>query len=298
MFIIYSAEENGNSYTILENEHKTTRAKISLNEGARIISLKVRDVVIIEDDENFEYKDSYASSLLFPFASRVENAKYIFLGREYELEKNDKNIGALHGLVYNKTFSMIEPEQDEKMCSATFHYYENNRAKGFPFKYVFSVTYTLTNEGLKIKVSIKNIDDKHFPFTIGWHPYFKTSFLDESSLIFNAHKRVVFNENLITKDYLDVKQKGEFSLKDKTLDDCFFLDDNKVMFNCPEYNLEITTDKAVNFLQMFTPPQRTSIAIEPMTGISNSLNNKVGIQVLEPNNSYSISWNVKVLVSN
>jgi len=297
MFTINSEEENGNPYVVLENASKSTQAKISLNEGARIVSLKVRDVTIIEDDENFEYKDSYASSLLFPFVSRVENAKYVFLGREYELEKNDKNIGALHGLVYNKKFSMIEPEQHEHMCSATFHYYENNRAKGFPFKYVFSITYTLTDEELKIKVSIKNIDDKHFPFTIGWHPYFKTSSLNESSLVFNANKKVVFNENLIAKDYLDINQKGNFSLKDRTLDDCFFLNDNNVAFNCQEYNLEITSDKAVNFLQMYTPPQKTSIAIEPMTGISNSFNNKVGIQVLEPNNSYAITWKLKVSVN-
>jgi aldose 1-epimerase len=36
------------------------------------------------------------------------------------------------------------------------------------------------------------------------------------------------------------------------------------------------------------------IAIEPMTGISNSFNNRIGLKVLEPKKSYSLSWNVKL----
>ena len=44
---------------------------------------------------------------------------------------------------------------------------------------------------------------------------------------------------------------------------------------------------------MYTPPGFSIIAIEPMTGISNSFNNKIGLQVLQPSESYSLSWNVK-----
>jgi aldose 1-epimerase len=30
-----------------------------------------------------------------------------------------------------------------------------------------------------------------------------------------------------------------------------------------------------------------------MTGVSNSFNNKIGLQVLEPNASYSLTWIIK-----
>jgi aldose 1-epimerase len=46
-------------------------------------------------------------------------------------------------------------------------------------------------------------------------------------------------------------------------------------------------------LQLYTPKGLPLIAIEPMTGISNSFNNKIGLQVLKPNETYSITWNVK-----
>ena len=34
------------------------------------------------------------------------------------------------------------------------------------------------------------------------------------------------------------------------------------------------------------------IAIEPMTGISDSFNNKKGLQILQPNEGYEVRWNL------
>jgi len=46
------------------------------------------------------------------------------------------------------------------------------------------------------------------------------------------------------------------------------------------------------FLQLFTPPKKNIIAIEPTTGISDSFNNKIGLQILEPDETYTIDWNI------
>lgn len=292
MFKITSTKEKGLSFIELQNSSKTTTAKICLDEGARIVSLKFKDKIIIEDDPNFDYKDSYASSILFPFASRIKEGKYTFEGNDYQLEKNDGE-NALHGLVYNKKFELFEPEEHQDNCSATFNYFEKNENKGFPFTYFLSVTYTLFEDSLNIRITVKNTDTRSFPFTLGWHPYFNSTDLKNSTLSFKSDEKIKFDKNLITKNVKEQKTPEIFKIEDQQLDDCFILKDNKVSFTTPTYKIDITADSEDNFLQLYTPKDKSIIAIEPMTGVSDTFNNKIGMQVLQANKTYVLNWDLK-----
>jgi aldose 1-epimerase len=86
----------------------------------------------------------------------------------------------------------------------------------------------------------------------------------------------------------------DFAIKNKQLDDCFVMNDDLIQFITPTYQLAITSDTTQNYLQMYTPPHKTLIAIEPMTGISNSFNNKIGLQVLAPQQSFEITWKLAI----
>lgn len=282
------------SFIELQNYSKTTAAKICLEQGARLQELKFNNVFLIKEQPNFDYSTSYASSILFPFVSRIENGKYKFKGEEYQLNCNDAGKSALHGLVYNKKFELFELEEHPHCCFATFNHYEKNLSEGFPFTYFISITYTLFEDNLKINVTVKNTDEKAFPFTLGWHPYFYCDDTDESYLSFNSDKKVAFDDNLITKEVVDEKTSKIFKIDNKQLDDCFILNDNKVAFTTPAYKLEMTQSSEKSFLQLYTPENLPVIAIEPMTGVSDSFNNKIGLQVLEPKRTYAVNWNLKI----
>lgn len=298
MFTINQKILDKNQFLVLENESKTTKAVISLHEGARISELIFDSKSIIKEIPNFEYKDSYAASILFPFASRIESGKYEFEDKKYQLECNQAGINALHGLVYNKTFVIKNQEVTSNFASVTLGYIEENPPFGFPFKYEMELTYTFTNTTLEIHIQVTNIDAHSFPFTIGWHPYFFTENLEESLIKFNSHQQIAFNEKLITKEIIPYQNDEDFIIKNQQLDDCFVMNDNKIQFETPEYQLEITSDAAQNYLQMYTPPNRNLIAIEPMTGISNSFNNHIGLQVLAPSKTYAITWNLSINLKN
>lgn len=295
MYKVKTLSENGLSFIELQNANQTTTAKICLDQGARLQELKFNGVYLIKEQPNFDYASSYASSILFPFASRIKEGKYRFQGVDYQLNPNDAGKSALHGLVYNKKFDLFEPEEHQHCCYATFNYYEYDLSEGFPFTYIISVTYTLFEDHLRINVSVKNTDDKSFPFTLGWHPYFNCSDFKNSNLSFNSDKKVLFDENLITKEIVDEKSPEVFNLENKQLDDCFILNNNKVGFATPEYKIELTQSAQENFLQLYTPKDFPVIAVEPMTGISDTFNNKVGIQVLEPGRTFSLNWNLKLI---
>ena len=282
------------SFVTLQHQNNSTLAKISLNEGGRLKELILNNKTVLKEIEGFKYSKSYASSILFPFASRIENGKYTFNNKEYELDCNDSNKNALHGLIYNKTFKVVKVIENPNFSSVTINYKENQKIKGFPFKYSIALTYTLYEDEIALSVTIRNIDKTSFPFTLGWHPYFITDALSKSILKFKSDQKIKFNNNLITQKVIDEKTEKEFKIENKQFDDCFILNTDTVEFITPNHQIEITTNQLENYLQLYTPKDLPLIAIEPMTGISNSFNNKIGLQTLAPNQSHSVSWNVKL----
>ena len=294
MFHIFTVIKDGLPIIRLQNSDKATTAIINLEQGGRLQELTLLGKSIMKEIPNFNYNASYASAVLFPFANRIENGKYTFNNTKFQLDCNEKGLNALHGLVYNKKFKIVHKIESSSYASVTIAYKELEESLGFPFKYNIHLTYTLTNDELSLSVTIKNTDINPFPFTLGWHPYFLSHDLKNSSLSFNSAKKIKFNKNLITQKVIDEKTEKAFKIENKQLDDCFILNSNTIGFKTPNYQLEISTNQIENYVQLYTPENLPLIAIEPMTGVSNSFNNNIGLQVLQPNTSFSLKWNVKI----
>ncbi|QOD62349.1 aldose 1-epimerase [Polaribacter haliotis] len=296
MFTIKEKNESSFNLVELNNTRNNSHARISLNEGGRLQNLKFKGISIIEDQPNFHYKDCYSSAILFPFANRIEEGKYTYKNKEYQFKSNEpKSKNALHGLVFNKDFKILEKEITSNSASVTIYYSEKNDCKSFPFKYSLYATYTLLEEELQLKISVKNDDSTSFPFVLGWHPYFNCDDFKNSFLNFKSDKKVIFDKNLITKEIVDHKTASKFELENKHLDDGFVLENDVIKFSTPKYQLELSSTSKENFLQLYTPKDKPIIAIESMTGISNSFNNKIGLQELEAKKSYALTWTVKFL---
>ena len=291
MYKVDRISKGGFNFLELKNTTDNSLARICLEEGGRLQELKFKGVDIIKEQPNFDYTNSYASAILFPFANRIENGKYTFNDKKFQFDCNN-NTNALHGLVYNKKFKFLEKELSSNNCSVTIYYSEEKGCRAFPYTYSIFLTYTLSKEKIELNVTIKNEDFKAFPFTLGWHPYFVSENLQASSLNFKATKKVVFDENLITKKLENYNNKEVFEIENKKLDDCFILKNNKIQFSTPTYKIQLSSNSKETFLQLYTPKNIPTIAIEPMTGISNSFNNKIGLQILKPNEEYKLIWNV------
>jgi len=293
MFIVNKISENGFSFLELKNTRGAAKAIISLNEGARLQKLSFKRISVIDDELSLPYKETFASSILFPFANRIKNGLYSFEGEKHQFicNENEKE-NALHGLVYNKKFELIERELSKNSCSVTLLYQEKEKSKGFPFFYNIYVKYTLKENKITVSVKVKNTDNNSFPFTLGWHPYFNSNDLHNSNLKFQSIKKIKFDDNLITSNVVDYSEKTPFQINDKQLDDCYVLKDNLIEFTTPDYTIKIGSDTKENYLQLYTPANQNKIAIEPMTGVSDSFNNKLGLQILEPNKAYNLKWNI------
>ena len=239
MFEILKTTVAKKQYIVLKNANNSVHAKISLNEGARLKTLIFDGVPVIKEQEGVAYKESYASSLLFPFANRIAGGNYNFKGEHYQLECNENGgKNALHGLVYDKSFELLSQTKSESCAVVTLGYQESKPPKGFPYCYDFSVCYTLTATSLAIEVFLSNTDMKEFPFTLGWHPYFYSSDLEHSFLHFESSHKIKFNADLITDSLIPCEERMPFSVADKQLDDSFVLKTDKVSFTTPNIKLK------------------------------------------------------------
>ena len=198
LYTLKEIETQGLHYIELTSSGGASKVQISLNEGGRLSNLVFEDTQVLADFDASTYKNNYASSILFPFVSRIKDGKYTFNNSKYKLNCNevDKN-NALHGLVYNKTFVCTKKALTLNDASVTLQYKDYGEHQGFPFKFNIELTYTLNKKGIIVSVNIINKDEKTFPFSLGWHPYFYSKNLDNSTLNFSSNKKYVFDNQQI-----------------------------------------------------------------------------------------------------
>ena len=291
MYTLLDIERQGLQYIELASSDGASYAQICLNQGGRLSNFIFENIQILAKYDASSYKDNYASSILFPFANRIKDGEYTFKDSKYKLDCNevDKN-NALHGFVYNKTFTLIDKAIRSDYVSVTLHYKDYGKTQGFPFKFNIELNYVLNKNGIILSVKVANKGKKAFPFTLGWHPYFYSKNLDNSTIDFRSNTKYVFDNQQIISGTRDLDVEMPFQLKAVKLDDGYPLKTNEVDFSTPEYSFNIISTSKENFLQLYTPEDQDIIAIEPMTGAADNFNNKIGLQTLQPNETYKVKW--------
>ena len=89
----------------VRNSDNSVLGKIYLNQGASLQELTIGGEAIIQDLNPLDYKDSFASSILFPFANRIKDGVYSFNNEKFQLEKNQtEEQNALHGFEVTNRF--------------------------------------------------------------------------------------------------------------------------------------------------------------------------------------------------
>ncbi|WP_163337445.1 hypothetical protein [Desulfopila sp. IMCC35008] len=253
-------------------------------------------------------ESSFKGSNLFPFPNRIAGGQYTWDTQALQLPVNfHHENNAIHGLVYNKQFTVTETKEEDSRCTLTVSFEANGRDKGFPFSYTLSHEYSLDwQEGFCCRTRINNNSKTPMPAGHGWHPYFTAGAdrIDELLFSFPAHDILEVNEvNIPTGRTFPYDNFGSpVPVADTRLDSCFLLEDTNrhatVLLQNTRINLTLrlwqeTGPGKYNYLQVYTPPHRKSIAIEPMTCAPNALNNKKGLITIPSGESVTFSWGIK-----
>ena len=287
--------EKNNDFMSLHSPCSSTQARFCLGRGGSLDTLVVENTNIVTNLSPISPQKTYPSSVLFPFANRIKDGKYSFNNKNYAFDCNEVAANnALHGLVHNKTFNCVAHKLTSEFASLQLRYETDKPEDSFPFFYRIDLLYKLTKNGLSLAITVLNTGENKFPFTLGWHPYFKTSDINQSALRFSSSKKLAADARNITTGVVGCDLTMPYGLKGVILDDAYILQTPVVEFITPEYDVKLTASETETYLQLYTPTGLSTVAIEPMTGVSDSFNNKIGLKELHPKETFQIFWDLEV----
>lgn len=275
-------------------------AQIISDLGCNVNSLILNNQNIIDGNTNEEKLASNylaKSALLTPFPNRINKGRYVFKGKEYQLPINKSDEGhSIHGLVFNKKFVLISTTISDTSISASFfHEIKNIDFTGYPFNLSLIVKCILEEKKFTIQVSATNKDTTTIPYGIGWHPYLKANKkIDNCSMsIPGRYVLEIDKKNVMipTGKSKPTQQFKNILVGKKIFDTCFT---NLVSYKTQFENIIIFQDSTMNYLQIYTPSGRQSIAVEPMSCAPDAFNNKMGLISLAPLTRVTHSFGIKV----
>jgi len=318
MFSIDKKIENGFEKVVLKNDLTNNYASIipsccaMLNEF--VVEEKNERINVIDSYRSFdEFKNhleekGFLGCKLSPFVCRLNEAKYTFGEKEYFIQKSLPAKHALHGLLYDKAFTLISETANELNASITMKYEYRAEDPGYPFNYDCIVTWQLEPENkLTVITECINKDEGLIPMQDGWHPYFTLGdSIDDLHLEFQAKNMVEFNSELLpTKRLVDYSRFSTIEkLGDTFLDNCFTLDTQECQPLCVLRNVEknievqLLPHESYPYLQIYTPPHRRSISIENISGAPDAFNNGMGFITLEAGQSALFQTSYKIVLLN
>ncbi|MEO1624024.1 MAG: hypothetical protein AAFV25_02615 [Bacteroidota bacterium] len=266
--------------------------------GGCLVELILKGQSILDAYTSPEEMDTHKKSKsewLVPFPNRLMQGQYTFEGVSYQFPKIKRHMGhAIHGFVIGEPMVLhsvqVEPNQVRAICR---YDYDGSRPY-YPFPFRLDICYQLhSQEGLTIELSLTNRGTSSLPIGLGWHPYFTLGPLaDEWTLQLPDCRKVLVNELMIpsgeTQAYDHFRTASQIGAR--SLDNCFVLTNQQegeaeIHLSDGRRNLQYwqeTGPGKFNYFQLFVPPTRHSIAIEPMSCNVDAFNNRQGLVVLSP----------------
>ena len=281
-----------NKITIEKNNELV--ACILQNHGG-ILQKLILDGKDIIDGSNINGSNQFfKNSILFPFTGRITDGKYTFENKSYQLEKNEPySNNALHGLVFNQIFDLVSVKEEEEKAEISLSY-KSNGCSGYPFPYSMNITYIIKEKTINFIVKITNIGEDTMPFGIGWHPYFKIQDSYSTKIQLNSRKKYITNNRLVPIDYTETNNMVDIKIDDNKFDESYLLSSDNILITTGDYQLrmKIINGDNNNYLHIYTPSEKNSVAIEPLTCTANVFNNENGLQLLKSNEEYN--WGVQL----
>lgn len=248
---------------------------IAPGRGGCLLKLQLRGWDFLcgyQDAAELDSLDWARSAWLFPYPNRLRDGRYTWKGQTYSFPINDAPTGnAIHGFLMNEHMwlhsVLLGPSYTEikLICDYRGHHPE------YPFPMLIELKYSFELDGnFMVDMKIQNWGEQVAPIGWGWHPYFRVgdSSVDTWKLQIPAADVVEVDERMLPTGQLRALDFGSDLqlIGERVFDHCLHLHN-------PYARLELQGNRGrirwhqsnFPYLQLFTPPMRDSLAIEPMS---------------------------------
>lgn len=238
----------------------------------------------------------FRGAVLAPWSNRVGDGRYEFGGDEHVLPLNEPDRGnALHGLVLESQWQPVDATP-----SAVTMLLRLGPVDGYPFRLDLSLTYALSDSGLVVALRATNAGDVPAPYGCGFHPYLRpdTRSVDDLVLELEAGTRLLTDPVRMLPtgrepvDGTAYDFSGGRVIGGLELDDAFCdveLGDSGV-HSARAGNLVVWWEPSLRWVQLFTAPDRSALAVEPCTSPPDAFRTGEDLVVLQPGATHHVRW--------
>jgi galactose mutarotase-like enzyme len=226
----------------------------------------------------FRAGSATAVPLMHPWGNRLAEWGYTVDGVRVDLHGCSLPVDSgglpLHGNLLGASFEVVR--QERAWLSARLDYGAHpDKLRAFPFPHVVTVEARLDRrEGLTITTEVEPTSDRAVPISFCWHPYLRLpdAARSEWMLRWPECEHVDVDERVIPTGERTAQPAECAPVGRRHFDDHYALGADRT-FSLAAAGLELTLvfDDAYPFAQLFVPPRKRLVAIEPMTAEINAL---------------------------
>jgi aldose 1-epimerase len=295
----------------IQLSHGRQRAVV-VEVGAALREYQVDGLAVLDGFAVDRMPDGGRGQPLLPWPNRIQDGQYTFDGRQLQLPIDEvARRSATHGLTRWLNWHAAEQTPDRVTMTLVLH-----PRPGYPFTLELAIDYSLTDDGLRVRTTARNLGGAALPFGAGQHPYFSvgTQTVDSAALQLPARTRLELDTDrrlptgttLATAgsayDFGEPRPIGAL-----VLDDCFTeltRDDHgiaSVRLADPngERQAVVWMDAHYQYVQVFSGDtlapdrRRRGLAIEPMTCPPNAFRTGTDVVVLQPDQAIALEWGLR-----
>lgn len=268
--------------------------------GANILQIILNNRPILdgyETPEALAEAKGGKSAVLFPFPNRLDGGRYSFFGQEYHFPINNAATeNAIHGFVRKEAFAVDRVVLTNHYAAITCSYHYSGKYAHFPFPFQLDLEFSVYTRGLfRMQVEVRNLNHFDMPVGFGWHPYFRLADrTDAHVLTLPPCERVEVDNRLLPTGIRTPYDAfaAPAPVGGAQLDNCFACTGAEGQYRLSAEGtlgkLRMNLDTgSFPFFQVFTPEERNSIALEPMSCNINAFQNGEGLVQLAPNGIWS-----------
>lgn len=223
----------------------------------------------------YRRRSSTGIPLLAPWANRLSRSRFRLAGVDVDLSrrpvKRDPNRLPIHGTMTARRGWEVVRLEPARLVTR-FAYDTPELLAMFPFPHELEIDARVSDAGLRLTTTLAPTSRRPVPVSFGWHPYFRPGGPRSSwTLRAPAREHLELDAKGIPNGRSATERAAELRLAEVALDDLYALGRDRRFVLKGRRTIELRFDAGYPFAQLFAPPGKPFVAIEPMTAVTNAL---------------------------
>lgn len=259
--------------------------------GGSLSFLSLFDRVVIARTNAQSPGEHAYGTILAPWPNRISGGTYKLAGLEYKTFELDEIGNANHGLLIRRKMVLLEQGESFVVLGYSF-----GKDEVYPFLVELEVRYELTDAGLEVTATVKNLDDQSAPFAIGFHPYFVTA--KTFVLRTNGTELIQTDDRMIPTGTKKLSKNFELDFfSEQAFDGCVM--GNHAQIDFGDYSVIIEASDNLPYLMVYRPPSSVletggqSLAVEPMSHPTNVFRSDIQSALIGTNETRSYFFRIR-----